>query len=78
MTTEDKPIKDCAEIANQWIANGYNIYQKFSCPKCGERLTMNEPNIFYELGVCDHCGHESKITHCGFLATTMLTGGRSG
>jgi hypothetical protein len=61
----DYPIEQCAEKAEQYIRNGARIYQKFTCEKCGQRLTMDEPNVFYETGDCDQCGHVTDIRKNG-------------
>jgi DNA-directed RNA polymerase subunit RPC12/RpoP len=55
--------------ALDYIRGGATAYQKFTCSKCGARLTMEEPNKFYETGTCDQCGHLTDIRKqgCGFL-----------
>lgn len=57
----DYPWNEILEAMHERIAAGYDFYQKFSCEKCGQRLTMPEKNIMYEHGICDQCGHETDI-----------------
>jgi PHP family Zn ribbon phosphoesterase len=42
-------------------------YQKWTCPRCQQRLTMEEPNTLYTSGRCDECGLVSPIFECGFM-----------
>ncbi len=65
--TEDLPLSECAQKAEDMIAAGGTIYQKFTCGKCGNRLVMDVPNTFYVKGSCDRCGHVTDIKYCGFL-----------
>ena len=49
------------------------VYFKFTCPKCGERCTFEQPNTLYEIGECCRCGHSAPVTHGGYLyASTEL------
>jgi len=64
----DYPIEECAKTAADAINGGYTIYQRFSCERCGQRLTMDVPNQFFRSGACDKCGHTSDITHCNYTA----------
>jgi hypothetical protein len=65
----DYPFYEVAEKAGELIRAGADVYQKFTCQKCGNRLTMEEPNIFYREGSCDNCGHITDIekTGCNYL-----------
>ena len=63
----DIPIKEAREQALELNAKGINCYQKFTCQKCGNRLSMEDANIFYDSGKCDACGHVSPITQCGYM-----------
>jgi len=63
----DIPIEKARKDALELNAKGINTYQKFTCAKCGNRLTMEDANIFYDNGRCDACGHVSEITHCGYM-----------
>ena len=63
----DIPIEKARRDALELNAKGINTYQKFTCEKCGNRLTMDDANIFYDNGRCDACGHVGPITHCGYM-----------
>ena len=41
------------------------FYQKFSCGRCHERITMNEPNKLFMFGHCEHCGHVTDLKRDG-------------
>lgn len=44
-------------------------YQKYTCAGCGNRLTIEEPNKFYETGSCDKCDTITNIKErgCNFM-----------
>jgi len=42
------------------------VYFKFTCEKCGERVELVEANTLYEKGECCLCGHETEIKRGGF------------
>lgn len=67
----DYPFYECAATAEKLIEKGAEIYQKFSCEKCGQRLTIEEPNRFYMTGDCDKCGHVTNIVErgCNYMVT---------
>ena len=44
---------------------GTKVYQKFSCDMCGQRLTIDEPNVFHKRGTCDQCGWMTDIEKRG-------------
>ena len=57
----DAVIAECRIKA----AEGARCYQKFSCSKCGQRLTMEQPNMFWHEGTCDQCGTVTDIKKQG-------------
>lgn len=65
----DYPFDEIVEAVERHAQNGFNCYQKFTCEKCGERLTMDIPNMLFERGTCDKCGHISDIRKngCNYL-----------
>jgi len=70
MLPHNHPFDEVVKTANGYIAQGYTIYQKFTCVHCGQRLTMEEPNTFSESGTCDQCGKLTNIreTGCNYMA----------
>ena len=42
------------------------VYFKFTCPHCGERCLLQEPNKLYENGECFTCGKTNPIQFGGF------------
>lgn len=63
----DLPFVECVDKADELIAKGGIVFQKFTCLHCGQRLTMGKPNTFYKEGTCDKCGETTKIDKCGFI-----------
>lgn len=65
----DYPFEDIAAAVDRLAAKGWQCFQKFTCEKCSNRLTMDEPNVLYETGTCDVCGHVSNIkaNGCNYL-----------
>jgi rRNA maturation endonuclease Nob1 len=43
------------------------VYFKFTCANCGNRCALDQPNVLFEKGTCDKCGHLTHITEGGFL-----------
>jgi hypothetical protein len=66
----DYPLEDVLKDADNAIEAGATIFQKFTCCKCGQRLTMDVPNTFYTQGSCDKCGELTDLqkTGCNFMA----------
>ena len=46
---------------------GARIHFKFTCPKCGQRCVLEEPDTLYQRGICFGCGSDSLIEKAGFL-----------
>ena len=59
-------IMNMAEEALQKFNLNTQVYFKYTCKKCGERRTFEEPNILYEYGDCE-CGHKTKVDKAGFM-----------
>ena len=70
----DYPLKEIAAAIEQHARNGSQCFQKFTCTNCGERLTMDSPNVIYKTGTCDKCGHTTNIerTGCNYLLIRRL------
>ena len=69
---KNHPLDVCQKAAEEKMNEGWTVYQKFSCAKCGQRLTIHEPNVFYRTGTCDKCGHITDIAAdgCNYLLAT--------
>lgn len=73
----DHPIDECAKVADRLIAAGCDVYQKWTCGKCGERVTANNANHWTEQGHHEEkadgspCGHITnlRIAGCNYTAT---------
>jgi hypothetical protein len=65
MSELDHPFYEVAQRAVQLIEAGADVYQKFTCGNCGNRLTMDTPNKFYKTGTCDNCNYVTNIEEAG-------------
>ena len=74
------PLPAVQAKMDQWIAKGAECYQKFTCSQCGERLTMDVPNVLYTEGTCDKCGGLTNIEQdgCNFMLVWTRGGGGTG
>jgi len=61
----DYPFYEIAVAVKEYAEKGFSCYQKFTCSACGQRLTMEEPNVLYKEGHCDKCGHITNIEKQG-------------
>jgi hypothetical protein len=59
------PLDEIIAQANERIADGATVYQKFTCDGCGQRLTIEEPNTFHVKGACDQCDVITDIRKSG-------------
>lgn len=68
----DVPMGRLIEIMNAYIAKGYDVYVKWTCPKCGDRCISNEKNCFQTQGY----RHEEKVdgSPCGEIYWGPLYG----
>lgn len=64
------PFYEVVTHAEEVIKKGGTVYQQFNCAGCGAKQTMDDPNKFYKLGLCQECGHETNIERdgCNFMA----------
>ena len=69
----DYPFQEIVAAVDKLAAKGALCYQKFTCEKCGERLTMDEPNVLYKTGTCDKCGHVTNIEKNGCNYQVMFS-----
>jgi len=61
----DYPFDEVVKAADECIARGGKVFQKFTCGNCGNRLTMEDADKFYTEGTCDKCGHTTDIVAAG-------------
>jgi hypothetical protein len=68
----DHPFDKVARDAAAKVRDGFTIYQKFTCAGCGNRLTIDVPNQFFETGACDNCDAITDIKKqgCNYLLMT--------
>lgn len=64
-------IKQAEQAVSQWPGKVQVLF-KFTCPYCGERCTLQEPNVLYENGECFSCGKTSPIEFGGFSIMSKL------
>jgi hypothetical protein len=65
----DHPFYEVAAAVEGLLASGAVIFQKFTCAGCGQRLTMDVPNVLYKTGACDRCDTITDIEAqgCNYL-----------
>jgi len=80
----DHPLHECAETAGKLIEAGCTIYQKWTCEKCGDRVTANEANHWTTHGHHEQredgspCGHitDLRIKGCNYMVTADTVEGQ--
>lgn len=63
----DHPFNEVAALAEEAVAAGATVHQKWTCAHCGARQTMEEANTFFKAGKCEECGEVTVIAKCNFL-----------
>jgi ribosomal protein S27AE len=65
--TKDFPFDEVCKSVKAQLKKDPNIrfFQKWTCVKCGQRLTLPEPNKFVDRGSCDQCGYITNIKERG-------------
>jgi len=63
----DIPWTQALQMMNQWIKEGHEVYVKWTCLKCGSRLTAEKPNQVSILMKHDEpeCGHITNVADTG-------------
>ena len=56
-TYNDFEIEEMLPKIDELIRSGVLVYLKWTCPKCGERVTANEPNTYRTQGY----QHEERL-----------------
>jgi PHP family Zn ribbon phosphoesterase len=69
---QDLPVKELVERAKIWIDNGWVVYFKWTCEKCGSRQTFEEPNTIFKYGKCEECGYITEIKKGGFTVVKLF------
>jgi hypothetical protein len=66
---DDHPFLEVCHAADTLIQHGATVHQKFSCAGCGNRLTIETPNVFHRTGTCDKCSTVTDIQArgCNYL-----------
>lgn len=66
----NKPLSRIIEIAEHYLALGAEVYQRWTCEKCGERVTSDNANTFTLQG---HHTEKADGSKCGYI-TDIQTG----
>jgi len=74
MRPHNHPFDEVCKRANQYAKDGYEVYQKWTCVHCGERLMMEQKNTFYREGDCDKCGGRTNIAEegCNYMLISKI------
>ena len=67
------PFHDVVRSAEDRIAQGWYVYQKWTCQHCRARQTMPDPNKFYAKGICEECKKLTDIIArgCNYMLTNV-------
>lgn len=65
--THDYPFDQVTDTVIEELQKNPNLrfFQKFTCAKCGNRLTIDVPNKFFKEGECDKCHTITNIKEQG-------------
>jgi len=65
---KDYPLDVIAKQIDGIMRPGLTFYQKWTCAKCGDRVTGNTPNKLFTSGHHEECDGVTDITKtgCGF------------
>lgn len=64
-------VAELLDGMNQLMAAGYTVFVKWTCPKCGVRVTSGDPNVYHSAGYYHDspgCGALYTGTHFGIAA----------
>lgn len=65
MKYKDFPLSEIIPAVDKLVAEGWDVYQKWTCEGCGDRVTATNPNTITTHGYHDDCGHTTDITKTG-------------
>jgi len=67
------PFDVCLEAAVELMEKGATVNQQFNCAHCGTKQTMDQPNTFFERGLCERCGGETDIRKNGCNYSVIMS-----
>lgn len=67
----NKPLSAIVELAECYLAMGAEVFQKWTCEKCGERITADSANTFTTQG---HHSEKADGSECGHITDIQATG----
>jgi predicted SprT family Zn-dependent metalloprotease len=68
----DKPreviMQEAQETVDRFTLQGINVevFFKYTCQYCGERVTFNQKMALYEEGECCACGKITEVLFAGY------------
>lgn len=73
----DYPITECRETfaaIKAKLGDRAKCFQKFTCVGCGERVTIDQPNVFLSAARCLSCGELTNIElqGCNYVLAVRL------
>lgn len=68
------PFNECAAQAEKLRLLGATIRQQFTCEHCGAGQTMEQANVFYTSGRCEHCNQitDLQAKGCSFVIIATI------
>jgi hypothetical protein len=74
MKYHNYPIETCAKTLHEIMQPGMTFYQKWTCEKCGDRVTGNTPNKLFTSGHHEDCGHTTDLTRrgCNYVIMSVV------
>jgi hypothetical protein len=72
---QDFSFEEVCRAAEDLCEQGWDVHQKFTCSGCGNRLTIEEPNVFHRTGTCDRCHAVTDIENqgCNYMLIGKFT-----
>ena len=69
----DKDIEELLPTIRELIRGGAMVWLKWTCPKCGDRVTANKENTYYTGGYThEDCGETYYGTMFGMLVLSSF------
>ena len=70
------PWKDVTEALLKRRLDGFGYCLQFNCRNCKRKQTIDIPNVLFECGKCEECGHVTSLVEDG--CNYMLFASRPG